>query len=329
MKKDLDVAARRGRFAPTPSGQLHIGNVRTALIAWLQMRQAGGTFVLRIEDIDRPRSRPEWAEQIVNDLRWLGLDWDEGPDVGGPYAPYAQSSRGMLYAEALDRLERDGRLYPCFCSRAELLAVASAPHGIASEGPVYPGTCRHLTAQQRAVKAARKRPSLRFAMPDRPIAFHDLAAGPQHFPPGAGGDFVVRRADGIIAYQLAVVVDDAAMGITDVLRGDDLLDSTPRQLMLYEALGLPAPRFAHIPLLYGADGKRLAKRTRGITIGEMRSAGTKPEQIVGWLAFLSGLVERPEPLKAADLVESFDLAKVPKKPVAVPESMLRELAGSP
>lgn len=316
---------KRGRFAPTPSGELHIGNARTALLAWLHIRHAGGQFVLRMEDIDKPRSRPELARGIVSDLRWLGLDWDEGPDVGGPYAPYEQSAREALYEEALRRLVADGRVYPCYCSRAELAAIASAPHGLTSEGPAYPGTCRSLTAVERAARAAAKTPSLRFAMPERPCAFDDMAAGRQLFAAGAGGDFVVRRADGIIAYQLAVVVDDAAMGITDVLRGWDLLDSTPRQLALYEALGWPAPRFAHVPLLYGADGQRLAKRHGAVSLPALRAAGARPERVVGCLAYASGLLDRPEPATPAELVAGFDLARVPREQVQVGDELLRLL----
>jgi glutamyl-tRNA synthetase len=319
----------RGRFAPTPSGQMHIGNARTALLAWLQARRAGGCFVLRMEDIDKPRSRPELARQILSDLRWLGLDWDEGPDVGGPYSPYTQSEREDLYREALRKLEAEGWLYPCYCSRAEIMAIASAPHGLASEGPAYPGTCRRLAPEQAAERAARgKVPSLRFAMPEaEPVAFVDGVAGPQAFPPGAGGDFVVLRADGIFGYQLAVVVDDAAMQITDVLRGWDLLDSTPRQLLLFRALGLPAPRFAHVPLLYGPDGQRLSKRHGSVTIAAMREAGTAPEAVVGHLAYLSGLLDRPEPVKPAELVAGFDLERGPREQVVVPEGLLRELTG--
>lgn len=319
----------RGRFAPTPSGLMHIGNARTALLAWLQVRRAGGEFVLRMEDIDKPRSRPELARQILTDLRWLGLDWEEGPDVGGPHAPYDQSAREELYLDALRRLERDGWLYPCYCSRAEIMAIASAPHGLTEEGPAYPGTCRCLTPEQAAERAGRgKPPSLRFALPDEPVRFADELAGPQEFATGHGGDFVVRRADGIIGYQLAVVVDDAAMQITDVLRGWDLLDSTPRQILLYRALGLPVPRFAHVPLLFGPDGQRLSKRHGSVTVSAMREAGSRPEAIVGWLAFLSGLLERPEPVKATELVPGFDLGRVPREPVIVTEAMLREMGGS-
>jgi glutamyl-tRNA synthetase len=317
----------RGRFAPTPSGQMHIGNARTALLAWLQARHAGGAFVLRMEDIDKPRSRPDLARQILSDLRWLGIDWDEGPDVGGPYGSYVQSERSELYEAALQTLETAGRLYPCYCSRAELQAIASAPHGLAEEGPRYPGTCRRLTPEQRGDRAARgKTPSLRFAMPDEPTPFVDCVAGPQCFE--AGDDFVIRRADGIVGYQLAVVVDDAAMQITDVLRGWDLLDSTPRQIQLYRALGLPVPRFAHVPLLYGPDGQRLSKRHGSVTVAGMRAAGAPPERVVWYLAYLSGLLSQWEPVKPADLIAEFDLKRIPTTPVTVTEELLACMAQS-
>lgn len=307
----------RGRLAPTPSGQLHLGNARTALLAWLHVRQANGTLVLRIEDIDRARSRRQYAEQIMEDLRWLGLDWDEGPDLGGPYGPYLQSERTARYEEALKRLEQDGYLYPCFCSRAKLQAIASAPHGLRAEGPVYPGICRGLSAEERALREREKQPSLRFMMPERDWRFSDLVAGEQTFAAPAGGDFVVLRADGMIGYQLAVVVDDAAMGITHAVRGVDLLDSTPRQLALYEALGLTAPAFAHVPLLLGPDGARLAKRHGPLSIAELRQKGVKPEGVIGYLAHASGLIDRREPVRPAELIEAFDFGKVPREPVIV------------
>jgi glutamyl-tRNA synthetase len=327
MERSIHHAKRRGRFAPTPSGQLHVGNAWTALLSWWQMRSCGGEYVLRMEDIDKPRSKPEFARQILEDLRWLGIDWDEGPDVGGPYGPYKQSEREELYKEALKRLWRDGRLYPCYCSRAELMAVASAPHGLGSEGPVYAGTCRHLTDDERAKKSAVKEPSLRFALPEQGVSFADLVAGWQEFPAGSGGDFVVKRADGMFGYQLAVVVDDAAMAITDVLRGADLLDSTPRQLWLYAALDLTPPQFAHVPLLCGPDGRRLSKRDKSLNLAAIRAAGTTAETLVGCLAWLAGLLERPEPVKARDLIPEFDLDKVPRDPVVLSERLLRELTG--
>lgn len=315
----------RGRFAPTPSGNIHLGNAKIALLSWLQMRAAGGVFVLRIEDIDIQRSKPQIAENMMMDLRWLGLDWDEGPGVEGGNGPYWQSQRTELYEEALRQLEQDGKLYPCYCSRAELLSVANAPHGLASEGISYSGRCRTLNPAEQQQKAQRKAPSLRFALGDAAISFVDGIAGPQHFPAGSGGDFVVRRADGLYSYQLAVTVDDAAMGITHVLRGGDLLDSTPRQLQLYAALGLTPPAFAHAPLIMGEDGHRLAKRHGDLGLSALRTAGTRPEAVVGWLAYISGLAEQPEPIKASELIPGFKLEQVSHTPFILTEAMIRRL----
>lgn len=296
---------RRGRFAPTPSGLLHIGNAFAALAAWLQMRQAGGEFVLRVEDIDTARSRSDLAALQLEDLRWLGIDWDEGPDVGGPYAPYVQSERLPLYEEALRRLEEAGRLYPCYCSRSDLARIASAPHGLSSEGGAYPGLCRHLTEEERAARAAAKQPAMRFLMDGGPVSFRDGGFGETTFAGDAIGDFVVKRADGLFSYQLAVVVDDAAMGITDVLRGADLLDSTPRQLALYEALGLTPPSFTHVPLIADENGLRLSKRDRSITLDSLREAGNRPEALVGAFARAAGWIDRPEPIAARELIPLF------------------------
>lgn len=316
----------RGRFAPTPSGLLHLGNAGTSLLAWLQVRSQGGEIVMRMEDLDRPRCKSEWAVQALEDMRWLGLDWDEGPDVGGPRGPYEQSRREALYEEALRRLDRQGMLYPCYCSRADLLTLGQAPHGLHAEGPVYPGTCRHLSPAERAEREKAKLPSQRFAMPDKAIAFTDGIAGPMVYPAGAGGDFVVKRADGIIGYQLAVVVDDGEMGITHVLRGWDLLDSTPRQLLLAEALGYPAPRYAHAPLMLGPDGKRLAKRHGDIALSVLRASGVRPESLLGLLAWLYRLIDRPEPVKAAELIPLFREERIPHGSVTLPDDWLA-LAG--
>ncbi|MBM7563120.1 tRNA glutamyl-Q(34) synthetase GluQRS [Paenibacillus sacheonensis] len=317
----------RGRFAPTPSGPMHIGNASTALLAWLQTRSADGEFLIRIEDVDATRSKAELAEQALTDLRWLGLDWDEGPDIGGSRGPYTQSERTAAYEEALTALDRAGRLYSCFCSRAELASVASAPHGLGSEGPSYPGTCSSLTPMQREAKRLRKQPSLRFMLGSQPVEFLDAVAGPQAFPTGAGGDFIVKRADGMFSYQLAVVVDDAMMGVTDVLRGADLLDSTPRQLQLYEALGLRPPRFAHVPLMFGSDGKRLAKRHGGLSLAALRSAGIAPEEVVGWLAAVSGLTPTAEPVRASELIRHFRIEQVTTESITVTDGMLGQLIG--
>src|SRR5713226_6101634 len=280
----------RGRYAPGPTGDLHLGNLRTALQAWLFARCADGQFVLRIEDLDRPRVRPGASERMLFDLYWLGLDWDEGPDIGGPYAPYIQSERQEIYTTYLQHLLDKGLIYPCYCSRAEIARVASAPHG--DEGPRYPGTCRYLTqAQRRQHEANNRRPSLRFRVNDeRVVTFTDLLAGyrEQHVQQVVG-DFVVCRSDGIFAYQFAVVVDDALMHINQIVRGADLLHSTARQILLYEALGFPIPSFVHVPLLLDTAGNRLAKRIQSAGLEPLRTAGATPAQVVSQLAASCGL----------------------------------------
>ena len=296
----------RGRYAPSPSGDLHLGNLRTALLAWLFARCAGGQFVLRVEDLDRPRMRQGATRRMLDDLRWLGIDWDEGPDVGGPYAPYIQSERQALYIASLQRLQEAGLLYPCYCSRAEIARAASAPHE--DEGPRYPGTCRHLSEQQRReLEAAGRRPSLRFRVDDeRRVTFHDLLAGRQEqHTQKVVGDFIVRRADGIFAYQFAVVVDDALMQITQVVRGTDLLASTARQILLYEALGFPVPAFAHVPLVLDREGKRLSKRLQSEGLEPLRAAGATPARVVGQLAASCGLVEEGTGISALELRERY------------------------
>ncbi len=232
----------RGRYAPSPTGHLHLGNLRTALLAWLFARCTDGQFVLRIEDLDRPRVRSGASGRMLFDLRWLGLDWDEGPDIGGLYEPYIQSERQEIYTTYLQRLLDRGLIYPCYCSRAEIARAASAPHG--NEGPRYPGTCRYLTqVQRRQLEAHNRRPALRFQVDDeRTVSFTDLLVGPvEQQVQQTVGDFIVCRSDGIFAYQFAVVVDDALMQINQVVRGVDLLQSTARQILLFEALGFPSP----------------------------------------------------------------------------------------
>lgn len=308
------IASVRGRFAPTPSGFLHLGSALTALLAWLQIRQQDGVFVLRIEDVDIQRQRPIYTQAILDDLYWLGLNWDEGPDVGGPYAPYQQKDRITLYQTAFAQLQAQGLVYPCFCSRKDLFETARAPHGLPSEGP-YPGTCRQLSAAKQALRDKDKTPAWRFMVPAESVSFTDLVAGLQNFPPGIGGDFIIARADGIFSYQFTVVVDDAAMGITRVLRGNDLLDSTPRQLYLYHSLGLSLPIFAHVPLLFSPDGTRLAKRDHALSLRYLRTQGVQPERLIGYLAWLAGLLTHPEPVKAKELIPGFALDRVVRHPV--------------
>ena len=289
-----------GRFAPSPSGRMHLGNVWSALLAWLSVRAAGGTMLLRMEDLDTARCRPAYAEQLRDDLRWLGLDWDaEQPP---------QSLRTAAYAAAFARLEAQGLVYPCYCSRADLHA-ASAPH--AADGRVlYAGTCRGLTAEQR--RAQKKPPAWRLCVPDAVYGFTDGLCGPySENLARACGDFIIRRADGIYAYQLAVVVDDAAGGVTQVVRGRDLLTSTPRQLYVQRLLGLPQPEYCHVPLLLSADGRRLSKRDGDLDMGALRRRYT-PEALLGRLAALAGLIPPGETASARELVAVFSREKLPR-----------------
>lgn len=281
----------RGRFAPSPTGPLHLGNLRTALLAWLAARLRDASFVLRMEDLDCDRVRPGVADAIARDLAWLGLDWDEGPDRGGPYAPYTQSQRLPFYEEHLARLRAADLVYPCYCSRADILRAASAPHGPDPAGARYPGTCGDPARRARQQRLHPERaPAYRFRAPDAMVMFVDRLCGPfaQHLARHVG-DFVVWRADGTPAYQLAVVVDDALMGIEEVVRGEDLLDSTPRQIALFEALGYAVPAYAHVPVYRDATGARLSKREGSAGLDALRGSAT-PEQVVGMLAASRGLV---------------------------------------
>ncbi|MDR3590054.1 MAG: tRNA glutamyl-Q(34) synthetase GluQRS [Negativicutes bacterium] len=306
----------RGRFAPSPSGEMHLGNAWTALLAWLQVRSLGGRMVLRMEDLDPERSRPEYAGQIIRDLHWLGLDWDEGPDRGGPYRPYSQNERRGLYQEFLDSLTERGLVYPCYCTRAEILAAASAPHG--GENP-YPGTCRFLSLQERESRQAQgRRPALRLVVPCEPVAFDDgLHGHMEENLAAACGDFTVRRSDGVHAYQLAVVIDDATMHISHVLRGADLLASTARQLLLYRLFGFTPPRFTHVPLLISPDGHRLSKRQQDLSLAALRAGGVTAREIIGYLAWKARLSDDATPLAAGELIGRFDLSRLPTEPVVV------------
>ncbi|MCE5229970.1 tRNA glutamyl-Q(34) synthetase GluQRS [bacterium] len=264
-----------GRYAPSPTGDLHLGNLRTALVAWQSIRRQGGIFILRIEDIDRPRTVPGAEERMIEDLRWLGMDWDEGPDVGGPAGPYRQSDRDEIYEAALARLKAAGLTYPCTCSRRDL-REASAPHG--EEGPVHLGDCRN------GIRGANPKPrngaSTRFrAGLDPVVEFNDRRQGPQRFDLNRlCGDFVIRRRDGLWAYQLACAIDDALMGITEVVRGGDLLTSTPRQIALMRVLGLPIPEYEHIELVMDDEGRRMCKRDGSCSLRSLRAKGLTPAE---------------------------------------------------
>ena len=315
----------RGRYAPSPTGMIHIGNARTALAAWLSARSRGGGFVWRLEDLDRPRVVPGVAEAQLEDLIWLGLDWDEGPDVGGPHAPYAQSQRSAFYEEALRRLAEGGRLFPCRLSRKDLAAAASAPHG--PEETPYPASLRPQNLEpdwfERLCGAAKADAAIRFRVHDRPVSFVDRVYGPiTERVDLAVGDFVLKRRDGLYAYQLAVVVDDLAMGIDEVVRGADLLASTARQIQLVEALGGTPPAHAHVPLMVSSRGEKLSKRDRGLTLRSLREADVRPQAVAGYLAFSLGLLDRPELCRPADLIPVFSWERIGRAEWVLPEDTI-------
>jgi glutamyl-tRNA synthetase len=291
-----------GRLAPSPTGGLHVGHARTFLIAWLAAKAAGGRVVLRIEDIDTTRVRPGATEAAIADLRWLGLDWDAGP--------YVQSERMPAYREALERLKRDDLVYPCTCTRAEIARAASAPHA-EDEGPAYPGTCSRRTASEADGLGGRPF-AWRFRVERAGIAWNDLSKGPMTIEPGRlGGDFLVARSPFAPSYQLAVVVDDLAMGITQVIRGNDLVPSTPRQILLFRALGGSPPTYGHVPLVVGPDGRRLAKRDGSIKLATLREQGVDPRQLIGWIARSCGWSDRVEPSAPRDWISRFDPKTMP------------------
>jgi glutamyl-tRNA synthetase len=311
------------RFAPSPTGLLHLGNARTALFAWLLARAAGGRFVLRVEDSDASRSSEEFLAAQLEDLRWLGLDWDAGPgreDAGGPYR---QSQRGPIYAEHYARLEAAGAAYPCYCS-PEALAVARRTQLARGEAPRYPGTCRDLDASARARhEAAGRMPVLRFRVPaGQVLEFEDLVRGPQRFLSDDIGDFVLRRADGVPVFFFCNALDDALMGVTHVLRGEDHLANTPRQRLLLAALGLEAPAYGHLPLLVGRDGAPLSKRRGAASVGELRARGFLPAAVANYLLRLGHAGAPDGWVGAADLPGHFALDRVGRAPAHFDEAQL-------
>jgi glutamyl-tRNA synthetase len=302
--------AYRGRFAPSPTGDLHLGSAAAALFCAAAARRAGGRLLLRMEDLDRARVIPGKDAAIVDDLRWLGVAWDEGPDTGGEAAPYVQSERCALYAAAIERLAARGLTYYCDCSRAEIARVASAPHA-GEEGPRYPGTCR---PQGMRARAFRRPPAVRLAVPEGAgalVEVDDAVLGLiAEDVAEVTGDFVLQRGDGVFAYQLAVVADDLAMGVTEVVRGGDLAPSAPRQALLARLLGGEPPRFAHVPLLLGPDGARLAKRAPGMTLRDQRAAGRSGADLARALAraYAHDLGDAADPVGA--LAERLDFRRL-------------------
>lgn len=300
-----------GRFAPSPTGRMHAGNIYAALSAWLVAKSQGGTIVLRIEDLDRDRSKAEYINAVQRDFELLGLTWDQGP--------FFQHDRDEAYLEAFSALERKGLVYPCFCTRADLHA-ASAPHR--GEKFVYPGTCRGLAGEQIAEKSMRRVPAQRLCVPDATYSFEDMVQGryEQNLAHDCG-DFLIRRSDQAFAYQLAVVVDDAAQGVTSIVRGVDLLCSTPQQLYLQELLGLDHPRYAHIPLLVAEKNRRLSKRDHDAGIEELLARFKTPEAIIGHIAGICGLAPTCDPATPEQLLATFDVARLPElfsDPVQIP-----------
>lgn len=290
-----------GRFAPSPSGRMHLGNVFSSLIAWLSARAQGGRIVMRVEDLDPRTQSGPWTDLLLDDLRWLGLYWDEGP--------FFQHERFERYRLALDALREAGLVYPCFCTRAELHA-ASAPH--ASDGtPIYAGTCRDLSEAEIERRSQTRPPAMRLRVPDADdprgiFAFDDAGFGPQRDVLAEScGDFLVRRSDGVFAYQLAVVVDDEEMGVTEVVRGRDLLSSSARQMYLQDLLGYEHPAYAHVPLLVAPEGRRLSKRDRDLDMEGLRERFKTPDALLGWLAHAAGIAPDARPRSAEDLVGLF------------------------
>ena len=308
----------RGRLAPSPTGDLHLGGAATFLVAWLEARRQDGALILRMEDLDTPRVAFGAAERILDDLRWLGLGWDEGPDVGGPHAPYLQSERTARYAAALAALITRGHTYLCDCSRAEIARVASAPHE--GEEMRYPGTCREHGMRERPF---RRPPAVRFAVPEHAeVRFRDGVHGViVERVHEVRGDFVLRRGDGMFAYQLAVVVDDLEMKIDHVVRGADLLSSTARQILIARALGAEPPSYLHAPLVLGNGGARLAKRSHGVPVRDHRATRSAAEML-GLLAHAIGIADDDAPRSARELLGGYEPARLSLAPVCAPGSLL-------
>lgn len=320
----MPASALVTRFAPSPTGHLHLGNARTALLNYLAARHAGGQFILRVEDTDEARSSEEFMRELFEDLRWLGLDWNEGPDVGGPHATYRQQQRRGIYEEWLARLDIAGLTYPCFCTPAEL-NIARKQQLAAGKPPRYPGTCRELTEAQRAERlVSGKAAALRFRVPaGQIISFVDLVHGEQRFNSDDIGDFIIRRADGSTAFFFSNAIDDALMGVTLVLRGDDHLTNTPRQMMILQALNLPVPQYAHVALLLGMDGAPLSKRHGDLSLRDLRRRGYLPGAVRNHLVRLGHTCVTDGWLDDAAMEAEFDLHRLGRAAAKFDEAQLR------
>ena len=308
-----------GRFAPTPSGHLHLGNILCAMLAYLSVRSKGGRFLLRIEDVDVPRCPRHLAQRCIEDLQWLGFTWDG--DV------VYQSDRSDTYREAMDRLSAQGHTYPCFCTRAQLMSLA-APN-LGDTQVIYQRTCAHLTPEEQAEKAKTRTPAIRLRVPDEDVAFTDGLFGLQRENLERDcGDFILRRSDGLYGYQLAVVVDDALQGVTEVVRGRDILSATPRQLYLQRLLGYDMPEYVHIPLLVDAQGRRLAKRDKDLDLTSLAQRFT-PEDILGMLAFSAGILPEIRPVSLENLLPLFAWEKVKRADLRLPPVVSGEMGQNP
>lgn len=316
----------RVRFAPSPTGELHVGNARTALFNWMFARHHGGDFILRIEDTDESRSALSYQVNLLNDLNWLGLDWDEGPQKGGAYGPYKQSERLDIYAGHLQKLVAADLVYPCYCTEEELEEERQALI-LSKRMPRYMGKCRNLTPEQREQKEKEgRKPSFRFKVPDATIQFDDLIRGAMKFEGAAVGDFIIVRSNGMPAYNFAVVIDDHLMGINHVIRGEDHLSNTALQIMLYRAFGFTPPTFAHHCLILGKDRAKLSKRHGSVSVGEFRKQGILPDALMNYLGLLgSSFTEGREVLSREEMISGFALERASKSGAIFDEEKLHWL----
>lgn len=320
----MNTSAVKARFAPSPTGEIHLGNLRTALFNWLYATGQGGAFLVRIEDTDQQRSRAEYVDALLRELHWLGLDWQEGPEVGGEQGPYFQAQRLAIYQDYYAALAAAGATYPCFCSDTQLKLARKAQRA-AGQPPRYPGTCAHLSVQEIEQKlAAGGRPTLRFRVPPgQTVTFDDLVRGPQRFTSDDIGDFIIRRSDGTPAFFFTNAVDDALMGVTHVLRGEDHLTNTPRQLMILQALKLTPPAYGHLSLLVGEDGSPLSKRHGSRSVRELREQGYLPGAILNYMARLGHSYADDGFAELGELARGFSLPRLGKAPARYDAGQLR------